>query len=83
MILFNNQGLGLVREIQKNTFGEGHSSGVEFGYNPDFIKIADAYGIKGRRVQQNEEFEAAFNEAKASAGAFLIECVTDPKESTF
>jgi acetolactate synthase I/II/III large subunit len=83
MILFNNQGLGLVREIQKNTFGEGHSSGVEFGYNPDFIKIADAYGIKGRRVLQNEEFEAAFNEAKASAGAFLIECVTDPKESTF
>jgi len=83
MILFNNQGLGLVREIQKITFGEGHSSGVEFGYNPDFIKIADAYGIKGLRVQQNEEFEAAFNEAKASAGAFLIECVTDPKESTF
>jgi acetolactate synthase I/II/III large subunit len=83
MILFNNQGLGLVREIQKITFGEGHSSGVEFGYNPDFIKIADAYGIKGRRVQQNEEFEAAFNEAKASDGAFLIECVTDPKESTF
>jgi len=83
MILFNNQGLGLVREIQKNTFGEGHSSGVEFGYNPDFIKIADAYGIKGLKVQQNEEFEAAFNEAKSSSGAFLIECVTDPKESTF
>lgn len=83
MILFNNSGLGLVREIQKNYFGEGHSSGVEFGISPDFLKIAEAYGIKGRRVQFNEEFEAAFREAQEADGAFLIECVTDPKESTF
>jgi acetolactate synthase-1/2/3 large subunit len=83
MILFNNYGLGLVREIQKNTFGEGHSSGVEFGMSPDFIKIAEAYGIKGRRVTRNEEFEAAYREASECGGAFLIECITDPKEPTF
>jgi len=83
LVLFNNYGLGLVREIQKNTFGEGHSSGVEFGMSPDFIKIAEAYGIKGRRVTLNEEFEAAYREAQESDGSFIIECVTDPKEPTF
>jgi len=83
LILFNNYGLGLVREIQKNLFGEGHSSGVEFGMSPDFIKIAEAYGLKGKRITRNDEFEAAYMEAQEAEGAFLIECVTDTGESTF
>jgi len=83
MVLFNNYGLGLVREIQKNLYGDGNFCGVEFGHCPDFVKIAEAYGLKGKKVFSNIDFENAYKEAVDSEDTYLIECIVDPKESTF
>lgn len=80
IVLFNNSGLGMVREIQEASYPGTYA--VELDTNPDFIKIAEAYGIKGRKVTSNEEFEDAFREAMKSEMAFLIESIVDPKEST-
>jgi acetolactate synthase I/II/III large subunit len=80
ILLFNNSGLGMVRELQKN-MGKGFY-GVEFNENPDFIKIAEAYGLSGRRVSCNEELEATFKEAVESEKTFIIECIVDPSESS-
>lgn len=80
ILLFNNAGLGLVREIQKNT--NIGNFGVELNYNPDFVKLAEVYGLRGKRVTCNEEFEGAYREAMESKSTFLIECIVDPQEST-
>lgn len=81
IILFNNSGLGMVREIQNRIY-EGNY-GVALSCNPDFIKIAEAYGFAGKKVNSNEAFEKALKEAMKSNRTFVIECEVDPLESTF
>lgn len=83
ILLFNNSVLGMVREIQKNTYGSGKYCGVNFKSRPNFIKIAEGYGLKGKRVNKNEEFEEVFREAANCDRAFIIECIVDCDESTF
>lgn len=83
ILLFNNSVLGMVRELQKNAYGNNCFSGVSFKCKPDFIKIAEAYGIKGKRVTKNGEFKEAFKEAASCDGAFMIECIVESNESTF
>lgn len=80
IIVFNNSGLGMVREIQKFEY-EGEF-GVEFKCNPDFVKIAEAYNIRGKKVYSNKEFIETFKEIQKSDSAFLIECIVDSNEST-
>lgn len=80
IILFNNSCLGMVREIQDANY-EDHF-GVKFNHNPDFVKIAEAYGLKGKKVYSDREFLETFEEAQNSNGTFLIECVVDSNEST-
>lgn len=76
-ILFNNQRLGMVRELQDTQFNGNHF-GVQFGNNPDFVKIADAYGIQAQRVSSNAAFAKAVETALSVEGPYLIECDVDP-----
>ncbi|NLK20563.1 MAG: biosynthetic-type acetolactate synthase large subunit [Epulopiscium sp.] len=80
IVLFNNQGLGMVREMQYKSYNAEYA--VDLNKNPDFIKLAEAYGIRGKRVLRDSELEEAFEEAINSKDSFLIECVVDSKEST-
>ncbi len=80
IIIFNNSGLGMVREIQNTTYEENY--GVALNCNPDFVKIAEAYGFMGKKVNSNKEFEEVFKEAMKSSRTFVIECEVDPLEST-
>jgi acetolactate synthase-1/2/3 large subunit len=80
ILLFNNEGLGMVREMQYRTYKSEYA--VDLSSNPDFIKLAEAYGIQGKIVKNNEGLKEAFDEAINSKGTFLIECMVNPKEST-
>lgn len=80
ILLLNNSRLGMVRELQDKFFGK--TSAVELDNNPDFIKLCDAYNIKGIRVTKDSELEDAFDKAIKHKGPFLVECVVDPNEST-
>ena len=80
ILLFNNSRLGMVREMQDKFYGK--LSAVELNKNPDFIKLCEAYGIKGVRVTTDSELGAAFDVAIKHKGPFLVECVVDPNEST-
>ena len=82
VMLFNNSRLGMVRELQDNNYGKGRNHGVEFGLNPDFVKVGEAYGIPSRRVSSNAELEAVYEEALKCEKAFLIECIVDPTFGT-
>ncbi|NTV89502.1 MAG: acetolactate synthase, large subunit, biosynthetic type, partial [Clostridiales bacterium] len=81
MIVFNNSRLGMVRELQKARHG-GRYSQVFLEKNPDFIKIVEAYGFKGKKIHGNPEVRAAIEEILADDGSFLLECIVDPDEST-
>ncbi|MEW6660821.1 MAG: biosynthetic-type acetolactate synthase large subunit [Bacillota bacterium] len=81
--LINNQYLGMVRQWQELFFGRrySHSDMAEGG--PDFVKLADAYGIKGMRVTKSEEVRPALELAINTPEAFLIEFVVEREENVF
>ncbi|HZX21569.1 MAG TPA: thiamine pyrophosphate-dependent enzyme, partial [Clostridia bacterium] len=82
IILFNNQRLGMVRELQEKQYGKGCIYGVVFEHSPDFVKIAEGFGVKGTRVISNEEFERVFKDSLNMGEAFFIEATVDPDFST-
>ncbi len=81
IIIFNNSRLGMVRELQKTGYGCRYSQ-VFLDSNPDFIKIAEAYGFKGDRLASDDGAEAALEKMLASKGTYILECIVDPEEST-
>lgn len=80
VILFNNSGLGMVRELQRKVELKEH--GVALNCNPDFTKLVSAYGIKTKRVSNGIEVEEALREALESKEAYFLEFIVSTKEST-
>lgn len=81
IVLFNNRRLGMVNEIQKRAYSEGPFA-VYMPETPDFCKLADAYGIAHRMLDNEDDMNAAIEEMLSHRGAFLLECRIDPDEST-
>lgn len=79
IILMNNGVLGMVKQLQKVFFNERFSE-IQLKANPDFIKVAEAYGIKGIRVESPEQVEAAIREAIETPGPVLIDFSISPDE---
>ena len=79
IVLFNNQTLGMVRQWQ-NLIYDKRFSQTDLDRGPDFIKLANAYGIQGGRAATQAEFEALFRKALASGDSWLIECAIDKDE---
>lgn len=77
IILLNNNFLGMVRQWQELFFDERYSE--THLKNPDFIKIAEAYNIKGRKVVERTELDDAIQEMLHHKGAYLLEVVVETK----
>ncbi len=77
IILLNNNFLGMVRQWQELFFDERYSE--THLKNPDFVKIADAYNIKGRKVTQRADLDDAIQEMLHHKGAYLLEVVVETK----
>ncbi len=77
IILLNNNYLGMVRQWQELFFDERYSE--THLRNPDFIKVADAYNIKGRKVSKREDLDDAISEMLNHEGAYLLEVVVETK----
>lgn len=73
IILFNNNNLGMVRELQDNKIGKGLNHGVDFSHNPNFIKLAKAYGIHGRAISDDFEVHDEIVRALNSDAPYLLE----------
>ena len=80
VVIFNNHTLGMVHQWQ-NLLYEGRFSQTDLNFAPDFIKLADAYGIRGRRVATPAEMSDALREALDGGRAYVIECVIDTDET--
>jgi acetolactate synthase-1/2/3 large subunit len=79
--ILNNSYLGMVRQWQEFFF-EKRYSGVSL-QNPDFVKLAEAYGIPARRVETREEVGDAMEFAHKTAGPVLLEFVVEMEEAVF
>lgn len=81
IILFNNSRLGMVRELQKTSYNCRYSQ-VFLEDNPDFIKLVEAYGFRGERINSDSEIEGALKRLLEDDEPYFLECVVDPDEST-
>ncbi|MEK3889304.1 acetolactate synthase large subunit [Bacillus sp. FSL K6-3431] len=62
IVIINNQCLGMVRQWQELFYEERYSHSI-FSGQPDFVKLAEAYGIKGYRATTEEEAKAVIEKA--------------------
>jgi len=79
-VILNNNYLGMVRQWQ-TFFYEKRYSAVDLAMQPDFVKLADAFGAKGYRVDSYEAFEEALKEAVTLKVPVLIDVVIDRLEN--
>ena len=69
-VVFNDNGFGNVRRMQRQRFGRLIASDL---HNPDFVQLANAFGLPGRRADGPEELGSALLEALDHSGPSLIE----------
>lgn len=81
IILLSNNVLGMVRQWQE-LFFEKRFSETDL-VNPDFVKLAEAYGIKGRRITKRSELKEAVQEMMQHKGAYLLEADVEKEEMVF
>jgi acetolactate synthase I/II/III large subunit len=79
IVVMNNGTLGMVRQWQK-MFYKGRYSQTTMDRPPDFVKLADAYGVRGFRAGTESEFRAALEAALSERRPALIECLLDVDE---
>ena len=79
IVVFNNGALGNVRQWQ-TLFYEKRYSATTLDFAPDFVKLADAYGVAGVRVTSEAEFKKAFDAALASGKPAVIDAAIDKDE---
>ena len=78
-VVFNNGTLGMVRQWQ-NLIYQKRFSETTLDRGPDFVKLAEAYGLKGFRATTMAEMETAFQAALEAGRGCVIDCVLDMDE---
>lgn len=79
--VINNGYLGMVRQWQQLFYGRRYVGTQLSG--PDFVKIAEAYGIPALRVRDKIEVTSAIEKAMEHEGPFLIDFIVEPEENVF
>jgi acetolactate synthase-1/2/3 large subunit len=82
-IIINNGWQGMVRQWQEAFYGERYSSSnMEVGM-PDFVKLAQAYGVKGMRIRSRDELKDAIAEILAHDGPVLVDVRVNKNENCY
>jgi len=77
--ILNDSQLGIDNLAQRRRYG-GRIIGTMFSRNPDFAKLAEAYGANGIRVERPDEFRPAVEEALNSDRTTVLDVLVDPQE---
>ncbi len=77
--IFDNRTLGMVRQWQ-NLIYKKRFSQTDLGFAPDFVKLAEAYGLKGKQVTNIDELTEAIHEALAWGHGYVVDCMIDTDE---
>ncbi len=83
ILIINNKYLGMVRQWQA-LFFENRYSGVDLEGNPNFVKLAEAYGMKGFRIKRNADVSKTLAAALAyNDGPCIIEAEVEKEDNVF
>jgi len=81
MAVFNNGYLGMVRQWQQFFHGRRYSATPI--WSPDYVKLAEAYGIAGYRIESVDELQDAVAAASATPGPALLEFMIEQEANVF
>ena len=82
ILILNNSYLGMVRQWQE-MFWDNRLSGVDLEGNPDFVKLAQAYGMKGLRIKRQADIDKVLTQAREHDGPVLVEAVVVKEDNVF
>lgn len=77
--IFNNGTLGMVRQWQTLIYDERYSQ-TTLDRGPDFVKLAESFGLKGARVSNEEELRSAIKDAMKADCGYVIDCTIEMGE---
>jgi acetolactate synthase-1/2/3 large subunit len=80
--ILNNERLGMVRQWQELLHGERYSHSWSEAL-PDFVKLAEAFGAKGIRVDDPADLDEAIKEMIAYDGPVILDCLVEKHENCF
>ena len=80
--IMNNNFLGMVRQWQDFFYDKVYTA-THYTHNPDFVKLAEAYGIAGIRVTDKVQVESAIQWAMQEPGPVIIDFMVEPEENVF
>lgn len=81
-LVLNNSSLGMVRQWQDLFYNKRYSHS-QLGQGVDFIKLAEAYGIKAFKLDHNDQVESVLSQALELKEPVLIECVIHPDDKVY
>jgi len=79
--IINNGYLGMVRQWQQFFYDSNYEATPLV--SPDFVKLADAHGIRGRAVRTRSELADAVKEARTANGPFLLNFLVEKEDSVY
>ncbi|CQR47866.1 Acetolactate synthase large subunit [Paraliobacillus sp. PM-2] len=82
IIIVNNAALGMVRQWQQEFYEERYSESI-FGIQPDFVKLAEAYEIKGAKIESQKDLMEKLPKLLADDGPVLIDCRVLQQENVY
>ena len=82
VLVINNNYLGMVRQWQE-LFFENRLSGVDLEGNPDFVKLAEAYGVKGLRIRRPGDVDRKLQEAREHDGPVVVVAEVVKEDNVF
>ncbi len=82
VLVINNNFLGMVRQWQE-LFFENRLSGVDLEGNPDFVKLAEAYGVKGIRIRRPGDVDRKLQEARDHDGPVVVVAEVVKEDNVF
>ena len=82
IFILNNQYMGMVRQWQELFFA-GNYSEVDLSDNPDFVEVANAFGIEAFSIERREEVDGAIDRLIEARGPILAHVRIDPEENVW
>lgn len=82
VVILNNRYLGMVRQWQELFYNNNYSS-TNMEAQPDFVKLAEAYGAEGYRIEKAEDMRAVLEKALASPNPAFIDVVVEREENVY
>lgn len=82
VVIIDNRALGMVHQWQ-SLFYDHRFSFTELDANPDFVKLADAYGWQAMRIEHPDQVDEALDTMLASDGPFLLDIIIPTEQTVY